>query len=392
MERSSNNDPGVDVNVTLKTTGLNAGSSITTPTNFIDLAGTVVSITSGGTGTATTGTIVLSNGDTLSLSGITGLGTKGWAAKTATVSGGTEIFLASVCYAAGTQILTATGEKPVESLAPGDTVVTMSGDERIAQPIKWLGSRRIDIASHPRAAEVAPVLIRCGAFADNVPHRELRVSPDHGILVDGKLVCARQLVNGTTIYQEMDRASVEYFHIELNTHAIVLAEGLPAESYLDTGNRGFFANAREPLMLHPDLLDQTNYPTRAAASCHPFVWDEASIRPIWQRLAERAAALGQPVVTTDTTAEPAIRILARGRMLRPVHVDGTRHVFVLPEATTSVRVISRAGSPTDARPWLEGSALPGCLCREDRPAHARRGAGDSRGPSWAVPGLVGSRA
>jgi hypothetical protein len=347
------NDPGTDVNVTLKTTGLNAGSSTTTPTNFIDLAGTVVSITGGGTGLTTTGSVVLSNGDTLALSGITGLGTAGWAAKTASDShGGTEVFLASVCYAAGTQILTATGEKAVESLVPGDTVVTVSGDEHIVRPIKWLGRRWMDIASHPRAAAIAPVLIRRGAFADSMPHRDLRVSPDHGIFIDGKLICAGQLVNGTTICQEKDRTSVEYFHIELDAHGVVLAEGLPAESYLDTGNRGFFSNASEPLTLHPDLIDQKDYPTRAVASCHPLVWDEASVLPIWHRLADRAAALGLPVATADTTVDPAIRILACGQMLRPVHTDGSRHVFVLPDESTSARMISRAGSPADARPWL----------------------------------------
>ena len=80
------------------------------------------------------------------------------------------------------------------------------------------------------------------AFADRVPCRDLLVSPDHGIFVDAKLICARQLVNGTTIVREAGLASVEYFHVELEAHAILLAEGLPAESYLDTGNRGFFRN------------------------------------------------------------------------------------------------------------------------------------------------------
>jgi Hint domain len=83
------------------------------------------------------------------------------------------------------------------------------------------------------------------------------------------LSCARQLVNGTTIRQEKGRASIEYFHVELDAHVILLAEGLAAESYLNTGNRGFFANSGEPLVLHPDLTDETDYPAREVGSCAP---------------------------------------------------------------------------------------------------------------------------
>jgi hypothetical protein len=72
-----------------------------------------------------------------------------------------------------------------------------------------------------------------------MPNRDLVVSPDHAIFVDGKRICARQLVNGTTIRQERDWTAVDYYHVELDRHAILLAEGLPAESYIDTGNRGF---------------------------------------------------------------------------------------------------------------------------------------------------------
>ncbi len=208
---------------------------------------------------------------------------------------GTNLFLDDdPCYVAGTRILTATGERMVETLMQGDIVLTLAGGELSAQPVKWIGRRRIDLTAHPRPETVAPVRIRRGAFADNMPHSDLLVSPDHAIFVDGKLICARQLVNGTTIAQEQGLTSVEYFHVELDTHAILLAEGLPAESYLNTGNHGFFTNSGAPLVLHPDLTDESDYPTREAGSCAPFVSDEASVRPVWQRLADRAAALGQP--------------------------------------------------------------------------------------------------
>jgi hypothetical protein len=270
----------------------------------------------------------------------------------------------AVCFAAGTRILTDTGERMIETLTQGDIVLALAGDELSAEPVKWIGRRRIDLTTHPRPETVAPIRIDRGAFADNMPHTDLLVSPDHAILVDGRLICARQLNNGKTIRQEKGLNSVEYFHVELDAHAILLAEGLPAESYLNTGNRGFFADSQYPLVLHPDLTDETDYPTREAGSCAPFVWDEASVRPVWQRLAERAAMLGQPVSPVESTEDPALHIVAAGRKLRPVHADAGRFIFVLPRNGGTVQLVSRASAPSDVRPWLEDRRRLGvCLER-----------------------------
>ena len=200
---------------------------------------------------------------------------------------------------------------------------------------------------------MAPIRIERDAFADNVPHRDLLLSPDHAVFVDGMLICVRQLVNGSTIRQERGWTAVDYYHVELDQHAILLAEGLPAESYLDTGNRGFFANSGAPLVLHPDLTDETDYPTREAGSCAPFVWDEASVRPVWQRLADRAAAIGRPVTQRATTTDADLRLLADRRTVKPVFSDSDRVIFVLPRGAREVRLVSRAQSPTEARPWLD---------------------------------------
>jgi len=276
-------------------------------------------------------------------------------AEAVSAAGGTEVFLA-VCFAAGTRILTPSGERAVETLTEGDLVLAGAGEELAACPIKWLGCRRIDLASHPRPTPVAPIRIMRGAIADRIPHNDLCVSPDHGILIDGRLICARQLVNGTTICEVTGFASVQYFHIELDAHNILLAEGLAAESYLDTGNRSFFADAGEALLLHPDLTNELHYPTRKAGSCVPFVWDEATVRPIWQRLADRAAATSQPVQKRATTTEPNLRLLAtcpEHRSVKPIHTDGEIAVFVLPRGVKEVRLVSRAQSATEARPWME---------------------------------------
>ena len=262
------------------------------------------------------------------------------------VAFGNEIV--AVCYARGTMLRTPNGELPVEKLRSGMEVITLVDRQEVPKTVTWLGHRRINITNHPRPETVAPIRIRRDAFAEGLPHRDLVVSPDHAIFVDGKLICARQLVNGTSIRQESDWTSVDYYHVELDQHAILLAEGLPAESYLNTGNRGFFANGRAPLVLHPDLTDETGYPTREAGSCAPFVWDEASVRPVWQQLADRAA-----VALPETTHDAELRLVANDRTLRPVHSADGRVSFVLPKGVAEVRLISRAAMPSDAKPWLE---------------------------------------
>ena len=208
----------------------------------------------------------------------------------------------------------------------------------------------------PRPETARPIRILRDAFADGIPHRDLVVSPDHAIFVDGKLICARQLVNGTTIRQETGWTAVDYYHVELDRHAILIADGLPAESYIDTGNSGFFDNSGAPMVLHPDLTDEADYPTREAGSCVPFVSDEASVRPVWQCLADRAAAIGRPVPQHTTTADADLRLLdqrPKRRTVRPIHGDSNLAIFMLPRGATEVRLLSRAQPPTEARPWLD---------------------------------------
>nr|WP_294522334.1 Hint domain-containing protein [uncultured Rhodopila sp.] len=263
--------------------------------------------------------------------------------------GSNQIYFAT-CFAEGTGIATPAGNVAVETLSIGDMVVNQAGE---ARAIKWIGHRRLDFAAHPRPEMVAPVRILRGAFAETVPHRDLRVSPDHAILVDGKLICARQLINGSTIYQEGGCRSVTYFHIELDSHDILLADGLTAESYLNTGNDGFFTNADAPVTLHPDLTATADYPQRETDSVAPFVWDEATVQPIWQGLADRAAALGLSPAAAARTTDPDLQILLKGERISPLHSADGVFVFMVPAGTTAVQLCSRASRPSDDKPWLE---------------------------------------
>ena len=135
------------------------------------------------------------------------------------------------CFASGTRIATPQGERLVEALKAGDKVLTVLGE---TLPVVWAGRRVVDCAAHPEPERVWPIRIQAHAFAPNAPHRDLFLSPDHAILAQSVLIPAKQLVNGTTIRQ-VARPTVTYHHIELSRHAVILSEGLPTESFLDTG-------------------------------------------------------------------------------------------------------------------------------------------------------------
>jgi Hint domain len=279
------------------------------------------------------------------------------------------------CYARGTMIQTPAGEVAVETMRPGQQVITLIDGVVVPQAVKWVGHRRIDLTRHPRPETVAPIRVERDAFVDNVPHRDLLLSPDHAVFIDGMLICVRQLVNGSTIRRETGWSAVDYCHLELDQHAVVLAEGFTVESYLDTGNRAFFANSGAPLVLHPDLPNENRVPTRAADSCAPFVSDDASVRPVWQGVADRAAAIGRaaPVRVTTTDADPRLQC-PDGRIIMPLLRDNDRVIFALPGVASEVRLVSRAQAPGEVRPWLSDPRRLGTRVKRI----VQRGAGETR--------------
>ena len=116
------------------------------------------------------------------------------------------------------------------------------------EALRWVGF--LDVAV-PRNAAMAtksvPILIKAGALAPGMPARDLRVSPDHAMEIDGHLIPAKHLVNGSSIIQESWCRRVRYFHLELEAHGLLLSEGTWSESYLDDGKIGR-ASCRERVL------------------------------------------------------------------------------------------------------------------------------------------------
>lgn len=143
-----------------------------------------------------------------------------------------------LCFGAGTGIATPDGLRPVETLRPGDVLCTADGAERV---LRWVGHRHLSLAElilHPR---LRPVVIAAHAFGPGRPARDLTVSPRHRILVEGwqaelMFGAPAVLVPALHLPEPLARRApltgpVDYYHLFLDDHDILLSDGLPSESF-----------------------------------------------------------------------------------------------------------------------------------------------------------------
>jgi hypothetical protein len=246
---------------------------------------------------------------------------------------GTDLSIA--CFRRGTLIRTDRGDVAIEDLALGDRVITLSGE---AQPIRWIGRRSYDGRFIAGNRGVLPICISANALADGLPARDLWVSPGHAVLIDSVLVPAEYLLNGATIVQEQYVEQLEYLHIELNEHAILIAEGAPSESYIDCDNRLMFANGAEYEGLYPDDVRPR------WAYCAPRLdWDLPELLiAIRARLMDRAAALGHPLTT-----EPGLRLVADGAIIQPHALGGSMYRFEVPAGSKTLALVSHTAVPAE---------------------------------------------
>jgi hypothetical protein len=204
------------------------------------------------------------------------------------------------CLLRGTRVRTPKGEIEVEKLAIGDLVETVDGT---AKPIRWIGSWRLQRGRNEKwPAHVLPVKVAQSAFGPSTPHTDLFLSPWHCVYVDGLLIPVRTLVNGRSIVEcdSLAADTIEYFHVELDSHDVFFTEGLPTETLL-AANRHKFDN-----WLAADQADES--PTGQAEPYAPRLPGNSAaiirsrlrsgfaslidrrqpVDLIWERLAERA--------------------------------------------------------------------------------------------------------
>jgi hypothetical protein len=170
----------------------------------------------------------------------------------------------AACFASGTLIATPDGERAVEVLKIGDLVTTADGR---TVPVRWMGRQTVHKAF--ASARVQPVRIAAGAFGGRAPYRDLVLTSDHAVILDGVAINAGALVNGTSIQivpMELQPDLVTYHHVETDSHDIILANGLPAETYVDFVRRQAFDNYQDYLSLYGEERSIAAMPVPRASS------------------------------------------------------------------------------------------------------------------------------
>ncbi|MCW5713007.1 MAG: Hint domain-containing protein [Bauldia sp.] len=181
---------------------------------------------------------------------------------------GAKVAPPAICFLRGTMIRTPDGDRPIEDLAIGDLVTTLSGDSR---PIRWIGRQRFQrAAGRAWVHDVRPVRFARGGSGRNLPMRDLYLSQAHAVYQGARLVPARRLVNGRAITFDdaRDLTVLDYFNVELEAHDVIFAEGLAVETFLSrNGNREAFDNFVEFERLYgPETGEPAAFAPRASVT------------------------------------------------------------------------------------------------------------------------------
>jgi Hint domain len=167
------------------------------------------------------------------------------------------------CFLQGTAIATADGDRKIEDLVVGDLLPTVFGG---ISAIQWIGYYRFTKSDQtkPWARNVSPIRIARSALGPDVPYADLYVSKTHALLIDGVLVAAGNLVNGTTItkYDARGLDELKFFHIKLASHDAIYAEGAPCETLL---------NVDENATNFAEYYRRYGVPTTEEAPCAPVL-------------------------------------------------------------------------------------------------------------------------
>lgn len=256
------------------------------------------------------------------------------------------------CYLAGTLIETDTGMKPVEILRPGDIVLAIEGDRRIGRRVLWAGKTRIerDEPADRRALATAPVVIRRNALAPEVPFRDLHVTAEHCLFLSGGFVPARMLVNGISISHDTERGSYDVYHIELEKHSVINANGALSESFLDTGHVRLGKAGSKVQEWGRD-------------SCHPLRTDRDFVEPLHRRLMSLAGGREERAVQR---APQEIALLVNGaRRVAPLRRSGNTVVFSLEGPVHTLSLLATTVVPGESiGPYVDDRRELGVLVGE----------------------------
>lgn len=265
------------------------------------------------------------------------------------------------CFLKGTMIRTANGDTAVEDLVVGDRVIALVDGHEVMREIIWTGHRSTATRPGLHDDEAGyPVRIRRHALGENVPNKDLLVTPEHAMFLDGAFVPVRMLVNGRSIFYDRTITHFDYYHIETDEHSIIWSDGALSESYLDTGDRAIFSSNSS--IVHLLNAPASDWDRDAAA---PLRVDRAFAEPLHVRLMERARALNLESVLppVPTTNDPDLCLIdPAGQVFRALRTVNLSYIFMVPADIGEVRIVSRTARPVDMiGPFLDDRRHLGVL-------------------------------
>lgn len=275
----------------------------------------------------------------------------------------TAVDYSNICFLAGSMVRTPEGDVAVENLRSGDHVVALVNGQNVTREVVWTGVAHAKIkADMPDDMAGYPVRILKNAFAEGVPYKDMLITAEHCLFIDGKMVPARMLVNGSSIFYDRSITDYDYYHVETAEHSVLTVDGMLTESYLDTGNRAAFVS-------NGNVVSLGRAKSWAEDAAAPLAVSRDAVEPIFAALAQRASSIeGRREETqtyTMTTDHDLHLITNTGAIIRSVREKAGRVSFMLPTGVNSVRLVSRSNRPSDViGPFVDDRRHLGVLVGE----------------------------
>lgn len=289
-------------------------------------------------------------------------------ASTTTVSynGSTSSALTLSCFLPGTLIRTPSGDRAVEDLEIGDEIVAYQDGIEEVRAVTWVGRKSVSVLSNIYDDEAGyPVRILKNAVSEGVPFKDLLVTPEHCLFLDGKFVPARMLVNGRSIFYDRSISTYEYYHVETAPHSVIMADGMLTESFLDTGTSQKFRQAGKIVR-----IGGCSFRTWEKDAAAPLAVAGETVAPVFQRLLNRAENLELPVMTLPRpiTHDADLHLVsADGQIIRQVRQTERHTMFMIPPGIETVYLVSNTFRPSDeAGSYVDDRRHLGVLVQELR--------------------------
>lgn len=264
------------------------------------------------------------------------------------------------CFLAGTEISVNGATRKVEDLAVGDRIDVLVNGKTEQKTVTWVG-KSTSVAAPFLPLDMAgyPVRIVKDALAEGVPFKDMLITPEHCLYLNGCFVPARMLVNGQSIFYDQSFTSYDYYHVETEDHAIITADGVLTESYLDTGNRRSFRQNGDVV-----AMPRTRNLTWDDAAA-PLNVSRAFVEPLFQQFCARAQGMGLPQRTEApvVTHESNLYLTAgNGRVIRPLRTEKNHTLFMIPAGIETVYIHSNTSRRNEAiGPFVDDRRTLGVL-------------------------------